>query len=147
HISNPSFTSDVSSWTPGAVPPEGWVEVPGDPNYGTDNFLVMQYEAKYDCTGDGIGDTAAACSAAADGGLGLDWRDTDQDRAKVVSTPEGAPIVHATWTQASTAICPVGTHLITNDEWMTIARNAEAQSANWADGVVGSLVSNGGGMF
>lgn len=30
---------------------------------------------------------------------------------------------------------------------MTIARNAEAQASNWADGVVGSTVAAGGGMF
>jgi len=30
---------------------------------------------------------------------------------------------------------------------MTIARNAEAQTANWADGTVGSTVAASGGMF
>lgn len=32
-------------------------------------------------------------------------------------------------------------HLITNNEWMTIARNIEANSQNWANWTVGSLVS------
>ena len=35
-------------------------------------------------------------------------------------------------------------NLITNAEWMTLARNAEAQTANWADGSIGSTVAAGG---
>src|SRR5690606_16280895 len=98
------------------------------------DFLVMQYEAKYDCTGDGVGDSAAGCSALPDGsGHGLDWRDVTQTADNVVSTAVGAPIVHISRNQAVN-MCPLGSHLISNDEWMTIARNAEQQTANWADG-------------
>ncbi|PIQ91758.1 MAG: hypothetical protein COV69_04825, partial [Parcubacteria group bacterium CG11_big_fil_rev_8_21_14_0_20_39_14] len=88
--------------------PSGWVWVPGDHLFGTNDFCVMKYEAKYDCTGDGVGDTATACNAPADSGLGLDWRDVAQDSSKVVSTADGAPIVHITHTQAVSA-CPSGT--------------------------------------
>ena len=125
--------------------PSGWVWVPGDHLFGTNDFCVMKYEAKYDCTGDGVGDTATACNAPADSGLGLDWRDVAQDSSKVVSTADGAPIVYITHTQAVSA-CPSGTHLITNAEWMTIARNAASLASNWANGVIGSTVASGGGL-
>ena len=145
-LANSGFASDTSSWSTAAAPSAGWVEIPGNATYGTTNFLAMQYEAKYDCTGDGDGDTAAACSAAADSGLGLDYRDISSfATSKVVSTANGAPIVHITHTQAVSA-CPAGYHLINNNEWMSIARNAEAQTSNWANGTVGSLVSAGGGL-
>ncbi len=145
-LSNPAFTSDNSSWSTAAVPASGWVEVPGNGTYSTENFLAMQYEAKYDCTGDDDGDTAAACSAPADSGAGSDYRDIGSfDKDNVVSTANGAPIVHINQTQAINA-CPTGYHLITNNEWMTIARNTEAQSANWANGTVGSTVASGGGL-
>lgn len=124
---------------------KGFVWVPGDPLFGTSDFCVMKYEAKYDCTGDGVGDTAAACSASADSGLGLDWRDVAQDSSKVVSTADGAPIVHITHTQAVSA-CPSGTHLITNAEWMIIARNTARLASNWANGGIGSTVASGGGL-
>lgn len=145
-FTNPAFASDNSSWSVAAVPASGWIEVPGNGTYGTSNFLAMQYEAKYDCSGDGTGDTAAACSATADSGLGLDYRDISSfNTSKVVSTADGAPIVHITHTQALTA-CPADYHLITNPEWMSITRDAEAQTSNWANGVVGSLVSASGGF-
>lgn len=145
-LANSGFASDTSSWSTAAAPNAGWVEIPGNATYGTTNFLAMQYEAKYDCTGDGDGDTAAACSATADSGLGLDYRDISSfATSKVVSTANGAPIVHITHTQAVSA-CPAGYHLINNNEWMSIARNAEAQTSNWANGTVGSLVSAGGGL-
>ena len=145
-LTNPSFASDNTSWSVGAIAPTGWVAVPGDATYSTSEFLAMQYEAKYDCTDDDDGDSAATCSAPADSGLGVDYRDLTFDSANVVSTANGAPLVHITQPQAIAA-CTGDYHLITNAEWMTIVRNAEAQTASWADGTVGSLVSAGGGMF
>ena len=145
-LTNPSFASDNTSWTVGAIAPTGWVAVPGDATYSTDEFLAMQYEAKYDCTDDDDGDSAATCSAPADSGAGVDYRDLTFDSANVVSTANGGPLVHITQPQAIAA-CTGDNHLITNAEWMTIARNAEAQTANWVDGTVGSLVSASGGMF
>jgi len=62
------------------------------------------------------------------------------------SQADVAPWTQITQTDAITACSSAGGHLITNNEWMTIARNAEAQAANWADGKVGSLVSTGGGL-
>jgi len=145
-FANASFDEDNTSWTTEANTPPGWITAPGSVSYGTGDFLVMQYEAKYDCTGDGIGDTAAACSAGADSGLGLDRRDiVSFNPNNVVSTAQGAPIVHITNPQAF-ASCPVGYKLLTNDQWMTLARNIEVQSDNWANGIVGGTVAGGGGL-
>jgi len=126
-FTNPAFASDNSSWSVAADPTSGWVEIPGDATYSTTNFLAMQYEAKYDCTGDDDGNTAAECQSAgvctagdancsASSGLGLDYLAIGSfDTANVVSTANGAPLVHITQPQAIAA-CPSGTHLITNTE-------------------------------
>jgi len=145
-FTNPSFDSNNSSWSSEVIIPTGWIKVPGNAaTYGTSDFLVMQYEAKYDCTGDGVGDLAATCNAAAPTGAGLDWVDIDQNTSKIVSTPEGAPIVNITQLEAATA-CPYGSRLIRNNEWMTLVRNIELVSSNWANGVIGSMVPSGGGL-
>ncbi len=155
-LENPAFTSNNTSWSvlpiAGSSTPAGYIPVPGNTTYLADGnnkaFLAMQYEAKYDCTAtpDGDGDTAATCSAPADSGAGLDYRDIASfTTSRVVSTANGAPIVHINQTQAISA-CPTGYHLITTNEWMTIARNAEAQASNWANGTVGSTVASGGGL-
>jgi formylglycine-generating enzyme required for sulfatase activity len=100
----------------------------------------MQWEAKYDRNGDGIGDTAAAAACPADAGLGLDWRDPGCNTASnIVSTPQGAPIVHITHTQAVSACSAIGARLLNNQtEWMPLARDAEQVPANWSTGVVGA---------
>lgn len=141
-ITNPSFSSDNSSWNVKAVAP-GWVEVPGDSGtYGTSNFLVMKYEPKCATTSDlttGLTSpdtgyntynySTTACTAA-------------NNRA-VVSVASGYPIANINQTEAASGCSAItlgstSAHLISNTEWMTIARNAEAQTANWSGGSVGS---------
>ncbi|MFP4401734.1 MAG: archaellin/type IV pilin N-terminal domain-containing protein [Candidatus Nanoarchaeia archaeon] len=104
--------------------PGDWIEVPGNSYFGTDNFCVMQFEAK-DVSG------------------------------VATSQPSSTPWVIIDFPTARSACTDLNTEhsslegtfkMITNREWMTIARNAEQQSANWADGVVGSEVSSGGGL-
>jgi len=128
-LSNTGFASDNSSWSVAAVPPSGWVEVPGDSGtYGTSNFLAMKYEAK--------------CAATSDPTTGLSSPDTgfhtysnsssactSANSKQVVSVASGYPIANISQTNAI-SYCPAvtlngtATHLITNHEWMTIARNA-----------------------
>jgi formylglycine-generating enzyme required for sulfatase activity len=99
----------------------------------------MTHEAKYDKNSDSIGDTASEAACPPDSGNGLDWRDSGCSTAQnIVSTANGSPIVHITHTQAKTACQAIGARLINNQEWMTIARNAEQISQNWSGGSVGS---------
>ncbi len=125
--------------------PTGYVFVPGNSAYSTSDFCVMQYEAKYDSNADGIGDDAPSnCKYD----INYDTWDWNKDvatgcaynvnePARVVSTAAGSPITGITHTQVLTA-CPSGDHMITNAEWMTIARDIEQVNANWTNGTVGS---------
>jgi phosphatidylserine/phosphatidylglycerophosphate/cardiolipin synthase-like enzyme len=45
---------------------------------------------------------------------------------------------YATEPDAIEACESIGGHLITNDEWMTLARNIEMVPENWSSGVIGS---------
>ena len=101
-----------------------WIEVPGSSYFGTSDFCVMQYEAK-------------------------------DDSGVATSEPSGTPWVNINFTDARAECSQLNSEystfdgtfrMITNREWMTIARNAEQQSTNWADGVIGSNVSSGGGL-
>lgn len=146
-ITNPSFTTNTDSWTSSPIVPDNWIEVPGDDAlYGTTNFLAMKYEAKAWNT--------ATNQVVTDGGFSLanSWAGgTSQTTYRAKSTPDGRPWVRIAqddanydaiqacqdaWQQAG---LPSGsTHLITNNEWMTIARNVEAQDSNWTNNEVGN---------
>ena len=132
----------------------GWVLVPKNSNNdyyfdrsgsilnGRTGFYVMQYEAKYDTDGDGRGNDAGQCHYTS-GHDTWDWGKTGTgcpsswSANNVISSAEGSPIAGITHTEALTA-CPASTHLITNDEWMAIARDAEKVGSNWHGGVVGT---------
>ena len=88
--------------------PENWVKVPGSSTYGTTNFCVMKYEASNDGSGNAISDTATT-----------PWAEISQ-------------------LAAITECSDIGGHLITNNEWMTIARNVEQVASNWSGGSVGT---------
>jgi hypothetical protein len=56
----------------------------------------------------------------------------------VVSTPNGYPITNIAEIDAKKYCASLGGHLITNDEWMTIAYNVVNQGNNWSGGSVGN---------
>ena len=89
--------------------PGSWILVPGDSDYGTNDFCVMKYEAK-----NSSGSPSSQSS-------GTPWVDISQLSAKSECESLG-----------------VGYHLITNPEWMTIAANAAGVNKNWSLGSVGS---------
>jgi hypothetical protein len=63
------------------------------------------------------------------------------NNAKIpVSIPNKFPIADIIQSEAISACQSMGAdhHLITNNEWMTIARNIEQQGDNWNTGIVGS---------
>jgi len=141
-LTNPAFASDNSGWSTTAVVPSGWVEAPGNSTYSTTNFLVMKYEAK--------------CASTSDLTTGLVSPDTSYNtyannttpctaanNRQVVTVASGYPIANISQTDSITYCANVSingsaVHLITNNEWMTIARSAETQAANWTGGSVGS---------
>jgi prepilin-type N-terminal cleavage/methylation domain-containing protein len=93
------------------VCPTGYIAVPGNGMYGTNDFCVMKYEAK-----------AGSATVAA------------------TTQATGFPTVSITQTNAITAcsLNGAGYGLINNNEWMTIARNIEGQATNWTGGAVGN---------
>lgn len=141
-FTNPAFVSNNTSWSVGAVAPTGWVAVPGDSTYSTTEFLAMKYEAK--------------CAATSAPTIGLTSPTTvyntydnattactSANSKQVVSVASGYPIANISQTNAITYCSGVtlngnAVHLQNNNEWMTIARNAEAQAGNWSLGSVGS---------
>ncbi len=145
-IINPAFSSDTSSWSlaavSGATTPAGWVVVPGNSTYSTTDFLSMKYEAKCAATSDlttGLTAPDSGYHTYSDSGTTC----TSGNSKAVVSVASGYPIANISQTN-SIARCSAITvgggtaHLITNNEWMTVARNAEAQAGNWSLGSVGS---------
>ncbi len=147
--------------------PAGFVRVPGSPLYHTSDFCVMKYEAK--CAEKrtptvGLEPKAGtACDGVSYGkdngtyknnGVGCSCTGSRQ----VVSTASGYPItfipmVGSGEDNASAYCAARGWHVITNPEWMTIARNAETIPANWCDkngencgatpGATGKILANG----
>ncbi len=97
--------------------PTGYIRVPGNSLYGTKDFCVMKYEAK----------TGSATVAATTQATGLPQVNINQTNAISACSLNGT-----------------GYGLINNNEWMTIARNIEAQSSNWRNGTIGSTSLTGG---
>ncbi|MDO8806668.1 MAG: hypothetical protein Q7R35_19820 [Elusimicrobiota bacterium] len=104
---------------PPSTPTAGgeWVLVPGNLAFGTTDFYVMKYEAK------SVGGVATSQADV------TPWANINQTNAIAACSALGD-----------------GYHLLTIPEVQTINRNIEAQTANWANGTIGSLVSDGGGL-
>ena len=117
-ISNTYATCNNVSIAVNQLCPSGYIPVPGNPLYQTNNFCVMKYEAKLGQQGP-------------------------------VSKAEEQPIVNIRKNYAQTACSQIGADygLITNEEWMTIARNIEQVPSNWRNNIVGSTRLSGGGLF
>ena len=140
------YASQAPSFTIGSDPSllggTAWVSVPGNSQFGTQNFLVMKYDAScvnlatgQPLTGplDGNGyqdnkSSATNCTAA--NGLAP------------AAVPGAVQIVDVSETSAKSYCQAIGAHLLTNDEYMTIVTNAANQGSNWTGGSVGS-----GGMY
>ncbi len=141
-FTNPAFASNNTGWSVAAVPPAGWVEVAGNSTYGTTNFLAMKYEAKCAATSDpttGLTSPTTAYQTYDNATTAC----TSANSKQVVSVASGYPIANITQTNAITYCSAVtlngnAAHLQNNNEWMTMARDAEAQASNWTNGSVGS---------
>lgn len=109
--------------------PSGYTRVVGSPRLGTTDFCAMTYEAKCRSgnseaapTKEGAYDNAASPCALSD----------------IVSQANGLPIANVSQDEARAYCAAAGAHLMTNAEWMTIARDAELIPENWEAGTVGS---------
>ena len=127
--------------------PTGYVPVPGNYLYATvessgGGFCVAKYEMKIDETGDGQGDVNTSCQNSSYG----TWNNSaatcgyNVGTRHLVSSASGYPLAMISQTNSITACSSLGAnyHLITNNEWMTIARNIEQVTSNWSGGAVGS---------
>ncbi|MCL5676122.1 MAG: hypothetical protein M1120_03285 [Patescibacteria group bacterium] len=93
--------------------PTNWIAVPADSTLGTTGFCVMKYEAKQD------------------------------SNKNPISQPTGTPWVSVDWYEAREACKRAGAHLITSNEWTTIARNIEATTINDLDDDAGLQLATG----
>ncbi len=147
--------------------PSGFILVSGNSLYKTTDFCVMKYDAKCAPVSNPNQpfqpDKNSACSGLKDGkyegvyknnGVGCACKNDKE----VVSSPAGFPITFIPMSgnadDNAKAYCQNrGWHLITNQEWMTIARNVENIDANWCDkngnncgaypGTSGKILANG----
>jgi len=122
-----------------SVFPSGWVRVPGSGTFGTSDFWAMKYEAK--CVANsspntGLTSPDSGYNTYSDSGTPC----TAGNSRTVASLQSGYPIANISHNTAKTYCASLGSgfHLLTNEEYMTIARDAEQQIANWNGGVVGT---------
>ncbi len=115
--------------------PSNWVKVPGNSTFGTSDFWVMKYDAK--C----IQASNSTPLTAPDTGYHT-YSNSSQPcvgpNYYIASAPGGYPIANISHTDALTYCASIGAHLLTNDEYMTIATNAINQNSNWSSGTVGT---------
>ena len=103
-----TVTDTAGPYTP-ITCPTGYIVVPGNSTYGTNDFCVMKYEAK------NVGGVATSQAA---------------------STP-WVSISQTTSITTAAAAC-TGCRLITEGEWLTIAQNVLNVAGNWSGNAVGS---------
>lgn len=63
---------------------------------------------------------------------------TPSNGLQIASLPGGWPIANISQTTSASYCAAVGGHLITNNEWQTIAWNAENTASNWSGSSVGT---------
>jgi hypothetical protein len=134
---NPSACSSVSLTYEALFCPEGFITVPGNATFSTDNFCVMKYEAKALKN-----DTD---ELQLNGGTGTgSWAsiyhpETYTTGYRPASVRDAKPWRWISQSDAKTACANLGAGyaLINNPEWMTIAHNIENVAANWSNAAVG----------
>ncbi len=136
YLSFENITSVNRSPSPNDCP-EGYIPVPGNYLYDTvgskGGFCVPKYEMKIDRNGDGVGNLAS--DYGCEFGTFNVWQYTlpNCSNGSPVSTATGSPVIFGGLSQARSVCESLGEnyHLMTNDEWMTLARNIEIIPNNW----------------
>ena len=130
------------------VCPTGYIAVPGNSMYGVTDFCVMKYEAKaVDVSNPTVGLTTP--------NTGFNTIANDVTSTTSASTPpraiasvaSGFPIARISQPTAASYCSTAGASLITNAEWMTIARNIEGQLSNWTTGTAALSAIGTGGLY
>jgi prepilin-type N-terminal cleavage/methylation domain-containing protein len=130
-----SFTAGSNPNLLGGFPNQGWVTVPGNGTFGTQTFSVMKYDAVCsDGKGNYLNDQDSGYHTYSDSSKNC----TSANSRQIASLPGGWPIANISHTSALLYCQSIGAHLLTNDEYMTIATNAAGQSSNWSGGSPGS---------
>ena len=126
--------------------PTGYIRVPGNNLYQTKDFCVMKYEAKAVSTTDtttGLTTPNTGLNTIANNTTPT----TAANNRAIASVASGFPIANISQTTAASYCSTAGASLITNAEWMTIARNIEAQLSNWTTGTATSSAIGTGGLY
>lgn len=111
------FAEAPSPDSTGHKPPNGYIRVPANPELGVnEDFYVSKYEMKILGLGDGDQQYGDITMIAESRASGTPWINITQEQAEKECNSLGANY-----------------SLISNAEWMTIARNIEAVPANWSD--------------
>ena len=120
--------------------PSGWIKVPGDSRFSTSDFYVMKYDAK--CLSATTNQPYNTVGGTYDTGYRTYANNTlpctSANNEYIASTPSGFPIANISQTDAASYCASIGAHLITNNEWQTIAWNAQNNPQNWSGNAVGS---------
>ena len=110
--------------------PTGYIKVPGNSLYQTKDFCVMKYEAKaVAISAPTVGLTTP--NTGSNGIANNTTATTSSNGRAIASVASGYPIANIDQTTAASYCTTAGASLISNTEWMTIARNIEGQSSNW----------------
>ncbi len=112
------------------VCPQGFIPVPGDSYSGTQDFCVSKYHMKPTKITDGT----------LIDGIGLGHNSAYFAQSRMTNLPWTGFNFNRAWAACDSlnASGITGYHLITNPEWMTIAKEIEEAVGNWSSGVVGS---------
>jgi hypothetical protein len=126
----------------GAATNEEWIKVPADAGgMGLDAFYIMQYESKAWTDAGGLNGIIDAGEVDADGCNEGGCTTANWGLSNLpVSTVDDLPWrrISATNADLRCAALGVGYSLVSNAEWMAIAREVELQSVNWTGDSVGS---------
>ena len=131
--------------------PTGYILVPGNSLYDTNNFCVMKYEAKAVSTSNltvGLKDPVTSSGPTLSNTIADNvTATTAANNRAIASVASGYPIGNISRATAATYCTTAGASLITNKEWMTIARNIEAQLSNWTTGTAASTAIGIGSLY
>ncbi len=143
----PDVTQGSLSLNCSTIPYGDWILVPGNPTLGTSDFCVMKYEAKA-TTASEVNLFDSVNMYCGDGTEGGGNNCLTDGSVNVTSKDSSKPLTQIYQTEARQLCENLGSDysLITNSQWVTIARNIENVTFNWVDGTIGSTVASGGGL-